>query len=61
MTCVDSNLSYRDIHNSQKNVNNKNIIQKIYERTEQTWKYVIYLLCFEYDIKIEELSKLENF
>ena len=59
--CVDSNLLYRDIHNAQKNVNHKNIIQKGYECKEQTYNYLIYLIWFEYDIKMKELSKPENF
>ena len=59
MTCVDSNLSCRDIHIVQKNVNKKNIIQKIYEREEQTYNCVIYLLWFEHEIKIKERRNLK--
>ena len=44
MTCVDLNLSNTDINNVQKNVNNKNRVQKIYECKEQTYNYVIYLI-----------------
>ena len=42
-------------------MNNKNIVQKIYECKKQTYNYVIYLLWFVNDIEIEELSKPENF
>ena len=43
ITCVDSNVSYRETHSIQQNVNNKNIVQKIKERKEQTYNLVIYI------------------
>ena len=61
MTCADSNLSYRDICNVPKNVNSKHIAEKIYDRKEHTYNYVMYLLRFDHDIKIKKLSKPVNF
>ena len=48
-------------HNVQKNENNKNLVQKIYEYKEQTYNYAIHLILLAYDMKMKELSKPENF
>ena len=42
-------------------MNNKNSVQKAYKRKEQTYNCVMYFIRLEFDIKIKELTKPENF
>ena len=53
MTCFDSNLSYRDIDNVQKNLNSKNIKKIMNVKS----KNVINSYIYNDFIKIKEISK----